>query len=67
MNHPNRSKVKNWPEYLRAFRERHDLSQAKLADLLQISKRAVEDWEQGINNPPPYLRGALKDITVKLS
>lgn len=66
-NHPNRSKVKDWPEYLRKFRERHNLSQAELADNLEISKRLVENWEGKINTPPSYLKGALLNLARKLS
>lgn len=62
MAHPNRNKVRDWPKHLREFRARHGLTQKKLADLLQVSARNVENWESGINTPPPYLRGALKDI-----
>lgn len=64
-NHPNRSKIKDWPEHLKAFRASHGLTQVKLADLLQVSKRAVEEWEAGNNNPAPYLKAALKDIAKK--
>lgn len=65
-NHPNRSNIKNWPEFLREFRLVNLLSQAELADNLQISKRAVEAWEQGINIPPPYLKGALEEMKRRL-
>lgn len=58
-NHPNRSKVNDWPAFVRAFRDKNGLTQAKLADVLQISKRTVEEWESGRNTPPPYLRLAL--------
>jgi transcriptional regulator with XRE-family HTH domain len=66
MSHPNRSKIMNWPEFLREFRASHNLSQKKLADLLQISARNIENWEAGFNIPPPYLRKALNDISKKI-
>lgn len=61
-NHPNRNKVRNWPKFLREWREDYGFSQKDLADALQISKRNVENWEAGINEPPAYLRKALSDI-----
>ncbi len=56
--------VKDWPEHLRSFRKKHKLSQVKLADLLQISRRNVEDWERGIHKPPEYLKRALDRLIV---
>lgn len=60
MSHPRRSIVKDWPKYLRNYREANKITQAQLADKLMISKRAVENWEGGINTPPPYLKLILK-------
>lgn len=31
---------------LRAYRQKHDMSQRMLADMLQISLRSLQDWEQ---------------------
>ncbi len=61
-NHPNRNKVRDWPKLLKEFRRDHGLSQSDLADRLQISKRNVENWEEGTNVPPSYLKKALNDI-----
>ncbi len=44
------------------FREKHGLTQAKLAELLPCSKRATEVWEGGKRNPRAYLTRALNDI-----
>lgn len=60
MNHPRRSIVKDWPKYLKSYRAKKNITQAELADSLMISKRAVENWEGGINTPPPYLKLILK-------
>ena len=62
MNHPRRNKIKNWPEYLRKYRDVNGFTQASLADRLMISKRVVENWEGGINTPPPYLKITLDAI-----
>lgn len=32
------------------------LSQAAMAELMQIPKRTIEDWEAGRRNPPPYVK-----------
>lgn len=66
-NHPNLNKIRNWPLYLVKFRTEHYMTQEKLADLLQISKRNVENWEQGESIPPAYLKSALDNISRKLS
>lgn len=62
LNHPNRNKVHDWPEYLCQFRKRLCLTQSELAGHLQVSKRNVENWEEGISVPPAYLKKALNDI-----
>lgn len=31
------------------------LTQAKMAELLDIPKRTVEDWEREVRTPPPYV------------
>ncbi len=61
-NHPNRNKVRDWPEFLRDFRKLNKYSQKQLADLLQVSKRNVENWEEGLSVPPAYLKKALDTI-----
>lgn len=68
LNHPNRNKLspEKWPDYLRRFRQKHDLSQALLGDYLMIPKRTVEAWEQSESTPPPYLRYALFEIERKI-
>ncbi len=44
------------------FREKHGLTQAKLAELLPCSKRTIESWEGGQRNPPAYLARALAHL-----
>lgn len=50
------------PAELREFRRKTGLSQARLAELLGASTRAVEEWEGGRRLPPPMLRLALGAI-----
>jgi len=65
-NHPNRSKVRDWPEYVKRFRERHSLSQVQLADKLRVDETTVQRWEAGERNPAPYLKRALRDLAREL-
>lgn len=65
-NHPNRSRIKDWPAHLRAFRVRHNLTQAQLADRLMVSARLVENWEADVNSPPAYLKIALQALEDRL-
>ena len=73
MNHPHRARIKDWPSYVRRFRERHGLSQEKLAELLtagqdnEVYASTVQRWEYGHRKPPPYLKLALAHIATKLS
>lgn len=71
VNHPTRSKPTDWPAYIKAFRLHHGITQQELADMLSLpnqplAKRTVENWEKGINEPPPYLKFALKWIARRI-
>ena len=46
-----RRTVFNVPAEIKAIRERMDVSQAEFAGLLGISKRTVQEWEQGRCKP----------------
>lgn len=70
-NHPARSKPTDWPEYIRAFRKHHNITQQQLAEYLSLpdqslAKRTVENWEEDINEPPPYLKHALKWLAKRI-
>ncbi|HTV55216.1 MAG TPA: helix-turn-helix domain-containing protein [Terriglobia bacterium] len=73
MNHPNRARIKDLASYIRRFRERYDLTQPDLAELLSagqensVSVSTVQRWEYRKRTPPPYLRLALAQIAAKLS
>jgi DNA-binding transcriptional regulator YiaG len=67
MNHSNRSQVRDWPVYLRAFRLRHGLTQKQLAYKLPATLRIVEDWEQGKYPPTAFLKRALRDLACELA
>lgn len=40
---------------IHSLRIQHDLTQEELADLLNIPKRSIENWESGSRVPPDYL------------
>lgn len=44
---------------LRGFRAEAGLSQVRLAEILGVSRRAVEEWEAERSTPPAYLTFAL--------
>lgn len=67
INHPNRSKVNDWPRYLKEFRASHCFTQRQLANHLQTSLRNVENWEGGLTKPPAFLKKALSDIAKSLN
>jgi transcriptional regulator with XRE-family HTH domain len=73
MNHPNRARIKDWPSYIRRFRERHGLTQPDLANLLTAGQEndvfvsTIQRWEYGDRKPPPYLKLALAQIAAKLT
>lgn len=47
---------------IKACRASLGLSQVRLAEVLGVSRRTVEEWEAGRNDPPPYLRLALEKL-----
>jgi DNA-binding transcriptional regulator YiaG len=52
---PFKEVMKEW----RANRERQGVTQAKLAALMGVSVRTLQDWEQGRRNPSPAARTLL--------
>ncbi len=65
-NHPNRSRVPDWPEYVKRLRERHALSQVQLAGELKVEETTVQRWWAGERTPAPYLKRALRDLAREL-
>jgi transcriptional regulator with XRE-family HTH domain len=49
-------------ETIKAWRERHALSQSDLAACLGVDVMTVSRWERGAQNAPPFLRLALMAI-----
>jgi DNA-binding transcriptional regulator YiaG len=53
-----------FPRRLRAWRERKNLSQSEAALKLQISKRTLQEWEQGRAAPSGFARSAIEKALV---
>ncbi len=72
MNHPPRSRIKDWPTYVYAFRDKWGLTQIRLAKLLSagqtppVEETTIQRWEGGTRKPPPYLKLALERIADRL-
>lgn len=43
-------------ETLKALREGMGLTQQKMAELLEIPPRTIENWEAGSREPPKYVQ-----------
>lgn len=48
--------MENFAEKLREARKAAELTQQKMADLMLIPKRSIENWEAGERTPPPYVQ-----------
>jgi transcriptional regulator with XRE-family HTH domain len=48
--------MENFAEKLRAARLGAGLTQQRMADLMLIPKRSIENWEAGGRTPPPYVQ-----------
>jgi len=52
---------------LRQWRIEHNLSQRALGELLGVTWLAVQRWEAGTHNVPPYLYLALRELERQLA
>ena len=52
----------NLSDELRVWRHKHNLSQSEAALKLQISKRTLQEWEQGRVEPESLARIAILKI-----
>jgi putative transcriptional regulator len=57
-----RASVFNLSDELRAWRHKHNLSQSEAALKLQVSKRTLQEWEQGRAEPEGLARSAIQKI-----
>ena len=57
-----RANVFNFGDEMRAWRHKHNFSQSEAALKLQISKRTLQEWEQGRTEPEGLARIAILKI-----
>ena len=58
--------LKPFADELKRIKKENGLKQQDVADLLQISKRSVEEWERGKSKPPEYAQvSILKDLEYR--
>lgn len=48
-----------WQDKFKTARNATGLSQAKLATMLGIPRRSIENWEYGVNEPPVWVQTLL--------
>lgn len=51
---------------LRQWRQRHGLSMRALGEYLGVTWLAIQRWETGMYNIPPYLHLALREVERQL-
>lgn len=52
----------DWRTFVRSYRVRHGLSQARLAELLGVAQRTVSRWERGEDSPSVAQQKRLRDL-----
>lgn len=48
--------MNDFAESLKTARKNAGLTQQSMADLMEIPKRTIEEWERGKMTPPPYVQ-----------
>lgn len=48
--------MKTFAEKLKQAKKAAGMTQQKMADLMLIPKRTIEEWERGNNIPPTYIQ-----------
>jgi DNA-binding transcriptional regulator YiaG len=54
------------PAELKAWREKHKLLQAELAEMLGVFWLTISKWENGVQKIPPYLHLALAELSHRM-
>lgn len=54
----------NWPAAIRALRQRKGWSQRQLAEQLNLSNQAVNQWESGMSRPRPEAQAKLRELSL---
>lgn len=53
-------------EEMKALREKHGLSRARLAEMIGVTRRSVENWEYGYRRPRGVIVEFLSEKLAKL-
>lgn len=53
------------PKSIRGICEEYGLSQTELAKRFGIPLRTVQNWHNGVRNPPPYVVAMIERILEK--
>lgn len=56
--------TENWTEIVKRYRVRHGLSQAEMADVMQVSQRTISRWERGDDSPGIQFKKRLRDLAL---
>src|SRR5262245_13918242 len=59
-----RGQSMDWPQALKTYRRRHGLTQASLAELLNVDPTTVSRWERGRDQPALGIRRRLQSLVV---
>lgn len=54
-----------WAAELKAWREKHGLTQKRAAEALLVPERTLEDWEQGRMEPYFHTKEALRRLMAR--
>lgn len=54
------------PDELKTWREKHNLLQAELAEMLGVFWLTISKWENGVQKIPPYLHLALAELARRI-
>ena len=55
-----------WNATLTSFRKKHNLTVEELARLLPAKTQLMADWENGKQQPPLFLKRALRELNLEL-
>ncbi len=54
--------MQHWGVAVKAFRQRHGLTQRAMGDLLGVAQRTISRWERGDDNPSLQQQKRLRDL-----
>lgn len=54
----------DWPQALKEYRRRHTLTQAALAEILNVDPTTVSRWERGRDEPALGIQRRLRSLVI---